>query len=304
MSKHLLSTSDLHHAFAGIQALNGISLSVEKGELFGIIGPDGAGKSTLIRSILGIIEPDQGDIQLFGEDRRKNRNLVKTRAGYLSQQFSLYEDLTVNENIEFFAQIHGVENFNDRRFELLEFTRMTPFGNRLAGKLSGGMKQKLALACTLIHKPEILFLDEPTTGVDPLSRRDFWKILFDLLKTGLTIIVATPYMDEAERCHRIALIHKGKLIAVATPETLKNELGLKVLEIMAADPRKLLAMLKSGFPETDMHLVGERVHLLFNPSHIDPDKFINSVSNKNEITSWRVTEPSMETVFIQKIGQG
>jgi len=304
MSKHLLSTSDLQHAFAGIQALNGISLSVNKGELFGIIGPDGAGKSTLIRSILGIIEPDQGDIQLFGEDRRKNRNLVKTRAGYLSQQFSLYEDLTVNENIEFFARIHGVENFNERRIELLEFTRMTPFGDRLAGKLSGGMKQKLALACTLIHKPEILFLDEPTTGVDPLSRRDFWKILFDLLKTGLTIIVATPYMDEAERCHRIALIHKGKLIAVATPEDLKNELGFKVLEIVAADPRKLLKVMKSTFSEIDMHLVGERVHILFNPAQTNPDVFISSISGKNEITSWRVTEPSMETVFIQRIGQG
>jgi ABC-2 type transport system ATP-binding protein len=170
---------------------------------------------------------------------KDNIKSVQEKIGYLSQKFSLYGDLTIDENIEFFAEIHGVTDYKERRNELLEFTRLLPFRDRLADKLSGGMKQKLALACSLIHKPEILFLDEPTTGVDPVSRRDFWKILSDLQKNGITIFMTTPYLDEAERCNRVALMNKGKLITVDTPASIKESIGKKVIEIVSSDVRSI-----------------------------------------------------------------
>lgn len=288
-----LTITPCSHRFGAVQALDRVALSVKPGELFGLIGPDGAGKTTLIRSILGLLNPDEGTFTVLGEDRVKNPLVIKDQVGYLSQQFSLYEDMTVNENIDFFAAIHGVTDHESRKRELLAFTRMSEFGNRLAGQLSGGMKQKLALACTLIHHPSLIILDEPTTGVDPISRRDFWKILSDLIRQGLTILVATPYMDEAERCHRVALMNQGSLLAVASPEMLRRQLNRKLLEMIPNDPRRLQSVLQTYFSEYESHLLGERVQLLL-PTDEDPLPLISRVeSHQITISHWRETDSAL-----------
>ncbi len=182
-----IQINELKKSYKDIEAVKGISFEVRKGEMFGLVGPDGAGKTTTIRILCGLLACDSGSVTILGDELKTNKRKVQKKIGYLSQKFSLYGDLTIDENIEFFADIHGVKNFEERRNQLLEFTRLTPFRDRLADNLSGGMKQKLALACSLIHKPEIIFLDEPTTGVDPVSRRDFWKILSNLIKDGIKI---------------------------------------------------------------------------------------------------------------------
>ena len=217
----IIKISQLEKKFGDIAAVNGISFDVKKGEMFGLVGPDGAGKTSTIRILCGLSNASGGDIKILDHDISKKKKLIQRRIGYLSQKFSLYADLTIDENIKFFADIHDVKDYKTRRDELLEFTRLSPFRNRLAENLSGGMKQKLALACALIHKPQIIFLDEPTTGVDPVSRRDFWKILSSLLKEGITIFMSTPYLDEAERCNRVAMMNKGEIIARHTRNNYK-----------------------------------------------------------------------------------
>ncbi|MHB8854193.1 MAG: ABC transporter ATP-binding protein, partial [Ignavibacteriaceae bacterium] len=220
--------------YGNVQALKGISFDVNQGEMFGLVGPDGAGKTTTIRLLCGLLVPTEGTAEIFGMDLVKQKSQIQKNIGYLSQKFSLYGDLTIDENIEFFASIHGVKNYQQRRNELLEYTRLTEFRKRLADNLSGGMKQKLALACTLIHKPKIIFLDEPTTGVDPVSRRDFWKILSNLIKDGITIFMSTPYLDEAERCNRVALLNNGEVISFATPKSIKESLDKQIIEIVCS----------------------------------------------------------------------
>ena len=194
-----IEISGLCRNYGAVEAVRSLDLRIEAQEMFALVGPDGAGKTTTMRLLCGILKPDAGSIRIFGRELEKNLPWVKSQIGYLSQRFSLYGDLTVDENIEFFARIHGVRDFDDRRSELLSFTRLLPFRSRQAERLSGGMKQKLALACTLVHRPRIIFLDEPTTGVDPVSRREFWIILSRLLREGITIVMSTPYLDEAER---------------------------------------------------------------------------------------------------------
>jgi ABC-2 type transport system ATP-binding protein len=194
---------------------------VRKGEMFGLIGPDGAGKTTTIRLLCGLLHADAGRVRVLGRDPVKEHRAVTDDIGYLSQRFSLYGDLSIDENIAFFAEIHGVSDYHSRRDRLLDMTQLARFRTRLADRLSGGMKQKLALACTLVHEPKVIVLDEPTTGVDPVSRRELWKLLSQFLASGITILLSTSYLDEAERCSRVALLHEGRLLAIGEPGAIR-----------------------------------------------------------------------------------
>ena len=216
-----IELSGVTKRYGSTQALDAVTLQVRRGEMFGLIGSDGAGKTTAIRLMCGLLRADAGDIRVLGHDPVREHRRMTERVGYLSQRSSLYGDLTVDENIAFFAEIHGVTHYERRRDQLLGMTQLTPFRTRLADRLSGGMKQKLALACTLVHEPELILLDEPTTGVDPISRREFWKLLSEFLAAGITIVMSTPYLDEAERCGRVALLHDGRLLACDEPASLR-----------------------------------------------------------------------------------
>src|SRR5512136_92664 len=253
-----VETQGLGRTFETVEAVRGLDLAVRPGEMYGLVGPDGAGKTTTIRMLCGLLPPTSGRAAVLGYDVVKDAVRLKSQIGYFSQRFSLYGDLTVDENIEFFAEIHLVPDFRQRRDELLEFTRLAPFRDRLADKLSGGMRQKLALACALIHTPRIIFLDEPTTGVDAVSRRDFWKILSALLRSGITIVMTTPYMDEAERCSRIGLLAEGKLLAADTPQGIKGLMRGTVVEIVCPEIRRGFAVLKTVPGVAEVQLFGDR----------------------------------------------
>jgi ABC-2 type transport system ATP-binding protein len=247
--------------FGSATALAGLTFHVAKGEMFGLIGPDGAGKTTAIRLLCGLLHPDAGSVRVLGADPAKEHAVVTARVGYLSQRFTLYGDLTIDENIEFFAEIHGVRDFRPRREQLLEMTRLTPFRARLADRLSGGMKQKLALACTLVHQPELVVLDEPTTGVDPVSRREFWKLLSEFLARGVTIVMSTPYLDEAERCTRVALMHEGQVLAADEPGRLRAQLPGRMVEVVAPGAAAKLDDVRRLPGVADAHAFGDRLHV-------------------------------------------
>ena len=228
----IIETRGLTRRFGAITAVDHLDLTVERGEIFGLVGPDGAGKTTTLRMLCGLMDPSEGSASVAGHDAARESRQVKDRIGYMAQRFGLYQDLTVAENMIFYADLFGIEGRERAQLteRLLRMTRMEPFQDRQAGRLSGGMKQKLALMCTLLHKPEILFLDEPTNGVDPVSRRDFWAILYELLKDGITIFLTTSYLDEAERCNRVGMMHLGKLIRCAPPRELKRATDSPTLE--------------------------------------------------------------------------
>jgi ABC-2 type transport system ATP-binding protein len=216
-----ISLSAVTKRYGSTLAVDSVTFDVERSEMFGLIGSDGAGKTTAIRLMCGLLRADAGQVRVLGRDPLLEHREITKRVGYLSQRFSLYGDLTVDENVAFFAEVHGVRRYQPRRDELLAMTQLTPFRSRLADTLSGGMKQKLALICTLVHEPELLLLDEPTTGVDPVSRREFWKLLSEFLSHGITILMSTPYFDEAERCTRVALLHDGRLLTSDAPSRLR-----------------------------------------------------------------------------------
>jgi len=291
--------------FGATVALAGLTLEVRRGEMFGLIGPDGAGKTTAIRLLCGLLHADAGTVRVFGRDPVRDHAWVTERVGYLSQRFSLYGDLTIDENIEFFAEIHGVRGFRARRDALLEMTQLTPFRARLADKLSGGMKQKLALACTLVHEPELIVLDEPTTGVDPVSRREFWKLLSEFLSRGITILMSTPYLDEAERCTRVALLHEGRTLAVDTPGGLRSLIHGRMVEVIAPGRADAATIARALPGVTDVQVFGERLHLTLGESS---DEAIEGVRRGIEATSLagasvRAVPPSLEDVFIATLSQ-
>lgn len=294
----VIKINDLKKSYGSVLAVDGVNYHVNRGEMFGLVGPDGAGKTTTIRMLVGLLVPESGSAEVLGFDLLSQKNLIKNEIGYLSQKFSLYGDLTIDENVEFFADIHGVKHFEDRRDELLEFTRLTPFRDRLADKLSGGMKQKLALACTLIHKPKIIFLDEPTTGVDPVSRRDFWKILSNLLKEGITIFMSTPYLDEAERCNRVALMDKGKIISCDTPKNVKESMNMQVLEIVCTPVRIAYNVIKAA-TNFEVQMYGDRLNIAVSEYEKDY-ALIKKLFVENSIMEIdkRIITPSLENVFI------
>lgn len=259
----MIELSSLTKTFEERTAVDQISFKVAEGEIFGLVGPDGAGKTTLIRMLTSIMDPTSGTARVGGYDIVRDSEQVKEQIGYMSQRFGLYPDLTVEENIQFYADIFGVghQARQTRLSELLAFSQLTPFKKRLAKDLSGGMKQKLGLVCALIHTPRILFLDEPTNGVDPVSRRDFWQILYRLLKEKVTIFLSTAYLDEAERCHRIGFLHEGRLLTLGTLDQIKERVPEQVIQIIVDQPRKALAILsqQEGFL---VNLFGNRLHLL------------------------------------------
>ena len=299
--ENVISIKGLCKSYGDIKALDNVSIEIKNKTIFGLVGPDGAGKSTLIKILCGLLKPDSGHIEILGIDLSKGIDKIKNDIGYLSQRFSLYTDLTVDENIEFLADIHGLKDFKKRRDELLQFTRLTNFRKFLAGKLSGGMKQKLALACTLIYRPRIIFLDEPTTGVDPVSRREFWIILSNLLKEDITIIISTPYMDEAERFNRIAMLDNGKILALDTPNKIKSMMDEIIYEIVCTPVRKAYQILKEN-PEFEVQIFGDRLNVGAE-EHTDNEMKIRKMLEDNsvEVFDLRIISPSLENAFIHLI---
>ena len=292
--------------YGGVAALQELTFDVSAGEMFGLIGPDGAGKTTAIRLMGGLLRPDRGTIRVLGHDPVRERRAITAQVGYLSQRFSLYGDLTIDENIAFFAQIHGLRDYGRRRDQLLEMTQLTPFRGRLADRLSGGMKQKLALACTLIHEPRLILLDEPTTGVDPVSRREFWKLLSQFLARGLTILMSTPYLDEAERCSRIVLLHEGKVLALDQPASLRTSLAGTLFEAIVPSPREALDRLAGQRDIASAQVFGDRLHVWIN--HGDAEAAMRSLSTALSsagmtASSLRPIVPSLEDVFIARLSE-
>jgi len=299
-----IELKSVSRSFAGRRAVDAVSMQIEKGEMFALVGPDGSGKTTTIRMLCGIVPPDEGELFVCGFNVRQQPGEAKDRIGYLSQKFSLYGDLTIDENIEFFAEIHRVSNYRKRREELLEFTRLTPFRDRFAENLSGGMKQKLALACTLIHTPEVIFLDEPTAGVDPVSRRDFWKILSNLLKTGITILMTTPYLDEAERCTRVAMMNEGKILVADTPQNLRGIMRGTILELVCDDVRKASTVLRSEHVAMEVQAFGDRLNVVVEDEKKALRKILDMLKKASiTVTDRRVVTPSLENVFISLLSE-
>ena len=296
---NVIEARGLTKDFGAIRAVDGIDLTVGEGEMFGLVGPDGAGKTTTIRILCGILAPTNGGAMILGKNIVTEPDLVKKDIGYLSQKFSLYGDLSVDENIEFFAEINNVFDYKKRREELLEFTRLVPFRGRLAERLSGGMKQKLALACTLVHTPRLIFLDEPTTGVDPVSRRDFWRILQSLLRERITVVMSTPYLDEAERCTRVALMNEGRIMRIDAPVNLKKEMRGEVLEIVCDRVRDGFRLLKTRPEAWEVQACGDRLHVSVARADRDADRVRETLTGAGiRIESIRVIAPSLENVFI------
>lgn len=263
MNQTAIQASGLGRAFGEMWAVRGLDLEVKRGEIFGLVGPDGAGKTTTMRLLTGILAASEGSATVAGFSIQGGEEEIKSRISYMSQRFGLYGDLSVEENLRFYADLYEVPRREREPLEerLLGFSNLTPFRKRLARDLSGGMKQKLGLACALIHKPEILFLDEPTNGVDPVSRRDFWRILYAMLKEGVTIFVSTAYLDEAERCTRVGLMHRGRLIQCDTPQKLKEGIPGLLLELETEQPRVAREALAGQLGWNRISLFGGKLHL-------------------------------------------
>jgi ABC-2 type transport system ATP-binding protein len=291
----------LTRAFGDVVAVDGLDLTVREGEIFGLVGCDGAGKTTTMRLLSSILNPTSGEARVLGHDVVREAETVKENIGYMSQRFGLYPDLTVAENIEFYADIFGVprRERRQRAERLLEFSGLAPFMRRLAGNLSGGMKQKLGLCCALIHTPRVLLLDEPTNGVDPVSRRDFWRILYQLLRENVTIFVSTAYLDEAERCSRVGLIHEGRLLAVGTPDEVKGMSRGRIVELRPSEPRRAAALLRERFGRANVGLFGDRVHLVTPDPQSAQTEATRLLSGAGlAIQSAREIDPSLEDVFV------
>jgi ABC-2 type transport system ATP-binding protein len=296
-----LSLQNLVRRFGDLVAVDGLTFDVAPGELFGLVGPDGAGKTTTLRMLAGVLKPTAGDALIGGVSVARNPEAVKHKIAYMSQRFGLYHDLTVRENLEFYADLYQVPRAERARrlARLYEFSSLGPFQHRLAGQLSGGMKQKLALACTLVHAPKLLFLDEPTTGVDPVSRRDFWKILQSLLRERITIVMTTPYLDEAERCTRVAMMNAGKILRVDEPARLKKLMHGEVVEIVCEKVRMAAALLSARPFIREVQTFGDRLNVVVgNAAHDLP--LISSALQEHGIgvRSMRTIPPSLENVFI------
>jgi len=294
-----ITINNISKSFGKTQALNNVSFDVKENELFGLIGSDGAGKTTLFRILTTLLIADEGNADVANYDVIKNYIDIRNHVGYMPGKFSLYQDLTIEENLEFFATIFGTTV--EENYSLIEdiYVQIEPFKKRRAGALSGGMKQKLALCCALIHKPKVLFLDEPTTGVDAVSRQEFWVMLKKLQKKGITILVSTPYMDEAELCDRIALIDKGEILDIDTPKKITQKFSKKIYNISAKDTYKLIIDLKEYQHNYSVFPFGEFIHYIDLRTDFDKEELISYLQEKgNKNIEINVTKPSIEDVFM------
>jgi len=303
MDNVAVRASKLTKLFGTTPAVDSLDLEIRKGELFGLVGPDGGGKTTILRLLAAIMKPSSGEAWVSGHSVIHEGERIKEKIGYMSQKFGLYEDLTVMENIMFYADLYAVPaGERPKRIErLLGFSNLTPFTGRLAGKLSGGMKQKLGLACALIHTPEVLFLDEPTNGVDPVSRRDFWRILYDLLKEEVTIVISTAYLDEAERCTRIGLIHKGRILMEDTPMEIKKSLGTTMVEVWTDDSRRAAELIRKGEGVEGVSIYGDRLHIALGNKDLLDSIFQTLRKEGIMVKDHREILPSIEDVFISMV---
>lgn len=298
---------DLVRGFGAVQAVRGVSFDIERGEIFGLVGPDGAGKTTIMRMLAGVLRPDAGQISLENIDVIAAPERAKAALSYMPQRFGLYEDLSVAENIFFYGELFGVSRKANRirSGELLEAAGLVPFRDRLAGQLSGGMKQKLGLVCALIHTPRVLLLDEPTTGVDPVSRRDFWAILYSLRESGVTIVLSTAYMDEAERCSRLALLHTGQIRQCDTPARLKQAMPGALFAIAATDPRAVHGALGDAPGVLSALLMGDRVHVrVDDAARRLPELQARLAGRAVAHATITAIEPGIEDVFVALVGSG
>ncbi|HYK90916.1 MAG TPA: ABC transporter ATP-binding protein [Acidobacteriota bacterium] len=303
MSSSMIQTTNLTRRFGGLVAVDDLTLEIARGEIFGLVGPDGAGKSTTLRMLCGLLDPSAGQATVAGFNVLKDVDSVKDRIGYMAQRFGLYADLTVDENMRFYADLFGISDSEREGLmsRLLKMTRMEPFRSRAAGKLSGGMKQKLALMCTLLHHPQILFLDEPTNGVDPVSRRDFWAILYQLVKDGMTVLITTAYLDEAERCNRVGLMHHGRLVRCDTPAMLKSHIEESCYDVQVRDRRAVKEFLEGTPGVVSVEPAGATLHLFLSPTtHVD-ELQRTAIENGFGPLAFRQIVPSLEDVFIALI---
>jgi ABC-2 type transport system ATP-binding protein len=302
--ENVIVTENLTRRFKKITAVDGLDLTVRRGEIFGLVGPDGAGKTTTIRMLCAIMNPSEGRARVAGFDTVTDPEQIKRRIGYMAQRFNLYGDLSVVENLDFFAdvfQVRGRER-QERKERLLQFARLTEFRKRRAAQLSGGMQKKLALACTLIHQPEIIFLDEPTTGVDPVSRREFWDILTELHLQGITIFVSTPYMDEAERCSRVGLMYEGKIVVCDMPDRIRRLVTGELLEVRTSDLRLAEETVARAEGVLEVQTYGDLLHVFVDSAAVREGPLQAALAAAGvQVTGLRQTRPRMEEAFISLV---
>ena len=297
----IIAVRNFSRSYGKVLAVKNLSLSVEKGELFGLIGPDGAGKTTTMRTLCTLLSIDEGEMWIDGLNVQRDVSAVRSLLGYMPQRFSLYPDLSVKQNLRFFADLFGVppDQRKKRLEDLYRFSRLEPFKDRLAKQLSGGMKQKLALSCTLIHTPKVLVLDEPTTGVDPVSRREFWNILRQLRDEGVTILVSTPYMDEALLCSRVAFMHKGALLAMDKPQLITRNFPHILYEVLAPNPQQIVPYFKQEVSIRSVQTFGDRLHVSFGAPLSEAEVKTIMEKSPRPITSIRRIEPGIEDTFME-----
>ena len=297
----IISARGLTRRFGGLTAVDHLDLEVARGEVFGIVGPDGAGKTTTLRMLSGLVDPSEGQAAVAGHDPVREPDAVRDQIGYMAQRFGLYADLTVEENMKFYGDLFGIAHTERERLsdQLLHMTRMDAFRDRAAAKLSGGMKQKLALMCTLLHHPRILLLDEPTNGVDPVSRRDFWVILSQLVSQGLTVIVTTAYLEEAERCNRVGLMHKGRLIRCDSPEAIRTGISEECYAVSSPDLRAVRDELKRQPGVASAEPAGASLHVFIDPAVTSVEQLRTACT----AADFERIEPTLEDVFVLLIGK-
>ena len=306
-SQSAIIAEGLTKSFPGVRAVDHLSFDVHVGEIFGLVGPDGAGKTTTLRMLAGVMSPDQGSASVAGADVVHDPESAKHHLSYMPQRFGLYEDLTVDENIRFYADLFGVDKHDrtQRGEQLLKAAGMSEFRDRLAGKLSGGMKQKLGLVCALVHHPKVILLDEPTTGVDPVSRRDFWRILYELISEGVAILTSTAYLDEAERCHRVALLDKGKLLFCDTPDNLKKKLRKDVLSVTSPDPRRVRDEIEHAEGISSLVLTGDGVHVVVDDAKRRIPEFEHRLKAAHApYDGMQQVVPTIEDLFVDAVSAG